>query len=90
MKFTTKLESDYQKLAVTPEKNKKALIDFGASDFDTIKERLITYVKAVYPTEYTYFSESDLGLMLIELIAYIGSVNSLKSDLLANENYLRS
>lgn len=90
MKFTTKIESDYRKLAVTPTKNKKALIDFAASDFDTIKDRLIQYIQAVYPTEYTYFSESDLGIMLLELISYMGAVNSLKADLLANENYLET
>jgi hypothetical protein len=40
--------------------------------------------------DYQNFSESDLGLMLIELVSYMGSVFSLKGDMLANENYLRT
>ena len=47
-------------------------------------------IKAVYPLDYQNFSESDLGLMLIEVVAYMGTVLSLKGDMLANENYLRT
>lgn len=90
MNFTTNISSDYSKLSNIPEANKKALIDYSASDFDTIKARLIEYIKAVYPTDYTYFSESDLGIVILELVAYVGAVNSLKADMLANENYLQT
>ena len=90
MKFTTNISSDFQKLATMPDKSKESLINFAATDFDTLKADLVSYIKAVYPTEYNYFSESDLGMMLLELVAYMGSVNSMKVDMLANENYLET
>ena len=49
---------------------------------------MIEYIKAVYPLDYDYFVESDLGMMLIELVAYMGAVMSMKADMLANENFL--
>jgi hypothetical protein len=88
MKFTTNISSDFKKLAKMPEKGKRSLVNFAATDFDTLKGELIRYIKAVYPTEYNYFAESDIGVMLLELVAYMGSINSMKVDMLANENFL--
>ena len=88
MKFTTNISSDFKKLAKMPEKGKRSLVNFAATDFDTLKAELISYIKAVYPTEYNYFAESDIGVMLLELVAYMGSINSMKVDMLANENFL--
>ena len=90
MKFTTNISSDFLKLSKMPEKSKPSLINFAATDFDTLKAELISYVKAVYPTDYNYFSESDLGMMFLELVAYMGSVNSMKVDMLANESFLET
>jgi len=87
MNFSGTIKSDYMKLAQVPERKKPSLIDFAATDFLTLKESLIKYIKAVYPLEYTYFVESDLGMMLLELVAYMGAVSSMKADMLANENF---
>lgn len=90
MVFSGTVTSDFLKLIPSDLDNKEKLIDHSASDFSTIREALIKYAKAVYPLDYTNFSESDFGMMLIELMAAVGHIQSIKSDYLANENYLRT
>lgn len=76
------------KLSDIPVDKRVSLINFAATDFVTLRNSLISYIKAVYPLEYQYFVESDLGMMLLEQVAYMGSVMSMKADMLANENFL--
>jgi len=84
----TDVTSDFQKLATIPDSLKDTYIDYGATDFASLRNALIKYINAVYPTEYNNFVESDLGMMLIEIVSYMGAVMSLKSDMLANENFI--
>jgi hypothetical protein len=63
-------------------------IDYAATDFLSLKNSLINYVRSVYPQDFQNFNESDLAMMLIELVSYMGAVMSLKADMLANENFL--
>lgn len=88
MSFSGTITSDYMKLAEIPNLKKPTLINFAATDFLSLRNSLIQYAKAVYPNDYQYFAESDFGMMLIELVAYMGSVLSMKADMLANENFL--
>lgn len=88
MVFDGKVNSDFLKLSEYPDTNKPTLINFAATDFETLRDSLIKYIKAVYPLDYQNFTESDLGVMLIELVAYMGAVMSLKADMLAHENYI--
>tara|TARA_R110000782_G_scaffold102791_4_gene190148 strand:+ start:19044 stop:20651 length:1608 start_codon:yes stop_codon:yes gene_type:complete len=90
MAFSGTTNSDFLKLTSIPDKKKVQYINFAGNDFFSIRDDLINYIKAIYPNDYNNFSESDLGMMLIELVSYMGAVNSLKSDMLANENYLRT
>jgi len=90
MVFSGTTETDFMKLATIPERKKQEYIDYAGTDFYSLRENLIDYIKSVYPLDYQNFSESDLGVMLTELVAYMGSVLSLKGDMLANENYLRT
>ncbi len=76
------------KLAPIALNRREDLINFAATDFLSLRESLIDYVKVAYADEYKYFVESDLGMMFIELAAYMGAVMSMKADMLANENYL--
>lgn len=76
------------KLATIPVSKRPSLINFAATDFVTLRQSLIDYAKVVYPNDYKYFVESDLGLMFLELTAYMGAVLSMKADMLANENFL--
>ena len=88
MNFSGTIGSDFMKLANIPLLKRPSLIDFAATDFFTLRNSLIKYMKAVYPTEYQYFVESDLGMMFVEVVAYMGAVMSMKADMLANENFL--
>ena len=88
--YTGQVVSDFMKLVSVSDSKKETLINFTDSDFLSIRDGVIKYIKAVYPTEYQNFSESDLGMMLVEIIAYMGSVISLKTDVLANESFLRT
>ena len=90
MVFKGTVSSDFLKLVRVEDAQKNSLINFAASDFVTLRQSLIDYIKAVYPLEYNYFSESDLGMMLVELVAYMGHVMSYKADYLANENFIRT
>jgi len=86
--FDGQVESDFYRLGTIPDAVKKTLINYSSQDFAEIKENLVNYVKAVYPEDYNSFSESDLGMMLLELVAYMGSVLSYKADAIAQEMYL--
>ena len=86
--FQGTVASDFMKEVMISDSQKVDLIDYAATDFLSLKTALINYIKASYPLDYQNFSESDLGMMLIEVIAYMGAVMSLKADLLANENYI--
>lgn len=90
MTFKGTVQSDFLKLVRVEDSDKNKLINFAASDFLSLRSSLIEYIKAVYPLDYGYFAESDLGVMLIELVAYMGHVMSYKADYLANENYLQT
>lgn len=88
--FSGTVTSDYLKLVKVEDSKKNNLIDYAATDFLTIREALVNYCKAVYPLDYNYFSESDMFMMLIEIVSYMGAQMSMKADFLANENYLRT
>lgn len=90
MTFSGTVTSDYLKYIPEDLREKEKLIDYSAADFNTIREALINYAKATYPIDYNNFSESDFGTLLIEMMAAVGHINSIKADYLANENFLRT
>lgn len=90
MVFNGTVESDFMKLVRVEDSDRENFINFASTDFLSLRQSLIDYVKAVYPLDYSYFAESDFGMMLIELVAYMGHVLSYKSDYLANENFLKT
>lgn len=88
MVFNGTVESDFLKLVQLPDSKKGDNIDYAATDFISLRTALVNYIKATYPLDYQNFSESDLGMMLIEIVAYMGAVLSMKADMLANETFL--
>ena len=90
MAFSGTVTSDFLKYLPTDLDDREKLIDYSSSDFNTIRQALINYAKAVYPLDYNNFSESDFGTFLIELMAAVGHIQSIKSDYIANENYLKT
>lgn len=57
-------------------------------DFDSLKNDLMNYVKVYYPDRYTDFSESSVGMMLLELNAYVGDILSYHVDKNFNELWM--
>lgn len=90
MSFKGTVESDFMKLVKDFQNLKTDLIDYAGSDFNSLRLNLVRYIQSVYPVDYNNFVSSDLGGMLIDLVAYVGAVTSMKADFLANENYLRT
>ena len=88
--FSGTVQSDYLKFLPTELDDKSKLIDFAASDFDSYREALINYVKATHPLDYNNFESSDFGVLLIELMAAVGHIQSNKADYLANENFIQT
>lgn len=86
--FDGTIESDFLKLGAIPNNQRENLIDYSLAGFNDYKNALQDYLKAVYPLDYNNFAASDLGQMLLELFAYMGSVVTLKTDMTANEMYL--
>jgi hypothetical protein len=86
----TNVTSDFLKLVNIPDDKKAALVDYAATDFLELRDAMVDYIKAVYPLDYNNFAESDLGVMLIELVAYMGAVMSFKADMLVHENFIRT
>lgn len=83
--FDGTVSSDFLDLGIINEADKKDLIDYSVADFDEYKAALINYLKAVSLDTYNNFVESDLGMVFIEMFAYVGATLSLKADFVANE-----
>tara|TARA_R110002020_G_scaffold379488_6_gene590760 strand:- start:7231 stop:8841 length:1611 start_codon:yes stop_codon:yes gene_type:complete len=86
--FDGTVQSDFLKKVDLTVDEKSKILNFTQSDFTSLRENLIEYIKAVYPLDYQNFSESDLGMVFIELVAYMGAVLSMKADMLAHENFI--
>lgn len=63
-------------------------IKYLNKDFNSLRESLIEYARAYYPTNYNDFSTSSPGTMFIEMAAYIGDVLSFYLDNQVQENFL--
>ena len=86
----TDVASDFMKLVKIPDNNKGSYVDFTATDFGSLRSALLEYMRAVYPIDYNNFVESDLGMMLVELVSYMGTIMSMKADMLAHENFIQT
>lgn len=63
----------------------KPKIDYTAREFQTILAALEEYVFATQPELWTDFFESNLGRVMMELIAYVGDILSFSIDRVAQE-----
>jgi len=62
-------------------------IDTLARDYESLREVLIALIPTLTP-EWTDFFEADPGIVLVELMAYIGSAQQYATDRVQNESYL--
>jgi hypothetical protein len=65
----------------------KPYIDYTSKDYEAFRNDMLNLIPHLMP-EYTDFSESDAGVMMIELSAYVADILSYYNDRVANEVYL--
>lgn len=63
-------------------------IDTTARDFDTFKSALIQYLRDNFPDDFTDFTESQLGVALLEITSYGFANLAYYQNRIANEVYL--
>src|SRR5262245_50808612 len=77
--------------APTPPKilqiGKRPIIDYVTKDFDGFREGMLALIPQLLPN-WSDRSESDFGVVLIELFAYVADILSYYQDRVANEAYL--
>lgn len=63
-------------------------LDYTARDYATIRAALMKHVQAFFPNDWTDFNESNLGVCILELVAYVGDQLSFYLDRAVNEMFL--
>ena len=67
MSFSGTVNSDFMKLGSIPENRKSDLVNFAATDFESIKDSLVGYINAVYPQDFNNFYDSESTVFKIYL-----------------------
>lgn len=67
---------------------KPPLVNYTARDFRSILAELEEFVRATRPEDWTDFFQTNLGVSLIELNAYVGDLLSYGQDITAQEIFL--
>lgn len=62
-------------------------IDYTSKDYEAFKASMLDHATNIFP-EWTGRSESDFGVMLTEMFAYMGDILSYYGDRIAGEAYL--
>ena len=64
-------------------------IDYLAKDYESFRQALLDLVPSRVP-QWTDRHEADLGVALVELLAYVGDQLSYYQDAVANEEFLET
>lgn len=67
--------------------NQLPVIDYTSRDFDGLRTSLLTYARDAFP-DWQPGSEGDFGVMLLELLAYVGDITNYYIDQSKQEAYL--
>ncbi len=70
------------------EVSKNREVRYLGRDFPALRNNLINYAKNYFPAVYRNFNESSVGMMFIEMAAYVGDVLSYYTDQSLKENLL--
>lgn len=62
--------------------------NYLSRDFESLKRDLANFAKVYYPNKYNDFSEGSPGMMLLEMVAYVGDILSHHTDQTFNELFL--
>lgn len=63
-------------------------LDYTARDYATIRSSLLKHVQNFFPNDWTDFTESNLGVCILELVAYVGDQLGFYLDRVVNEMFL--
>jgi hypothetical protein len=63
-------------------------IDYTSRDFTAIQQSLTDHIKTYFPNDWSDFTASNLGMALMDLVAYVGDQLHFYLDSQANECYL--
>lgn len=63
-------------------------LDFSALEFETARRAVVEYIKTYFPDDFNDFVTNNGIIMLIENLAYLTAILSLRSDILVNEAFL--
>jgi hypothetical protein len=74
-------------MATINTRDNRQVIDYLARDYDSFRQALVDLIPSKLP-EWTDRSEADFGIILIELLAYMGDILSYYQDRIANEAFL--
>lgn len=67
--------------------NQLPVIDYTSRDFEGLRTSLLTYARDAFP-DWQPASEGDFGVMLLELMAYVGDITNYYIDRSKQEAYL--
>lgn len=84
------LPTDPEQFSVAMASSNLRNINFSALDFQTLRRVQIEYIKTYFADTFNDFVPHNGIMMLVELLAYIGSVQSLRTDILAGEGFITS
>ena len=77
------------RLVCPPEPRSEPLIDYMAKDYASFRQALLDLIPTMVP-DWNERHEADLGIALVELLAYMGDQLSYYQDAVANEAYLET
>ena len=79
----------YSKVNNTSGTNKKD-IKYLNRNYNLLKQDLVDFTKNYFPDTFNDFSESNPGMMFLELAAYVGDVLSYYTDTQLQETFIES
>lgn len=74
----------------TTNTTKQRNIKYLARDFESLKRDLIEHIRVYFPETYNDFNESNVGIMLVELLAYTGDNFHFFLDKVFQETFVES
>lgn len=63
-------------------------LNYTNQDFSSLKTRMTIFIEQRFPNDFSDFVESDLGIFLLEMWAFIADMLSFKMDQIANEIFI--
>jgi hypothetical protein len=63
-------------------------LNYTNQDFSSLKTRITLFIEQRFPNDFSDFVESDLGIFLLEMWAFIADTLSFKMDQIANEIFI--